>query len=129
MLFGLLPSRSLCNVSLPNAELLKPPASTELIKTTRLPEDFTTAVLAHFCSQEFGGYGVGARIINNDPTNTLTYRLHSNRGTARIVPISSEIVLNEWFDIIVITPDGTTGVGQLELDIVQFQDARRSRRG
>jgi len=129
MSFGHLPSRSLCNVSLPNTELLKPVSSTELVKNTRLPEDFTTAVVAHFCSQEFGGYGVGARIINNDGVNTLTYRLHSNRGTARIVPINSEIVLNEWFDIIVITPNAVTGVGQLELDIVSFQDARRPKRG
>jgi len=112
-------------VSLPPVELLRARQSTELKVNSRLPEDFTTAVVNHFCSMEFGGWAVGAKIINNDATNTITYRLHSNRGTPRIVPISSEIEINEWFDIITITPNGTTGTGQLELDIVPFKDAKR----
>ncbi len=110
-------------MSLPEIQRLKPAASLELKKISRLPEDFTTAVIAHFCSMEFGGFGVGAKIINNDSANNITYRLHSNRGTARIVPISSEITINEWFDIIIITPDPVTGSGQLELDIVPFSEA------
>jgi len=72
---------------------------------------------------EFGGYAVRAKIINNDALNTITYRLHSNRGTARIVPISSEIIINEWFDIIVITPNAVSGMGQLEIDVVPFNEA------
>ena len=111
-------------MSLPNPEFLKPASSLELRKVSRLPEDFTTVVLAHFCSMEFGGYGVGAKIINNDSLNTVTYRLHSDRGTPRIVPVSSEIEINEWFDIIVITPNAVTGAGQLELDIVSFEEAK-----
>lgn len=116
-------------MSLPSIDQLKPRQSTELEISTRLPEDFTTAVLAHFCSMEFRGWAVGARIINNDNTNTLTYRLHSNRGTARIVPVSSEVEVNEWFDIIVITPNAVTGLGQLELDIVPFSEAFKKRTG
>jgi len=115
-------------MSLPAIETLKPASSLELLKISRLPEDFTTTVVSHFCSMEFGGYGVGARIINNDTLNNLTYRLHSDRGTARIVPISSEVVINEWFDIIVITPDAVTGTGQLEIDVVPLNEARRARR-
>lgn len=112
-------------MSLPGIERLKPASSLELIKNAREPEDFTTTEVSHFCSMEFKGYGVGAKIINDDALNTITYRLHSNRGRARIVPINSEIEINEWFDIIIITPDGTTGSGQLELDIVSFKDAKR----
>jgi len=110
-------------VSLPNIRLLKPQSSLEIVTETRSPEDFTTAVISHFCSMEFGGYCVRAKIINNDALNTITYRLHSNRGTARTVPISSEIIINEWFDIIVITPNAVSGMGQLELDIVPFNEA------
>jgi len=113
-------------LSLPDIQLLKPRQSTELNINSRLPEDFTTAVLSHFCSMEFGGWAVGARIINNDTVNELTYRLHSNRGTPRIVPVSSEIEINEWFDIIILTPDAVTGAGQLELDIVPFNEAVKS---
>lgn len=74
---------------------------------------------------EFKGWGVGAKIINNDGLNTITYRLHSNRGRARTVPINSDIEVNEWFDIIIVTPNAVTGSGQLELDIVNFADAKR----
>ena len=113
-------------MSLPNPELLKSASSLELLKISRLPEDFTTSVLSHFCSMEFGGYGVGAKIINNDSLNNVTFRLHSNRGTPRIVPINSDVEINEWFDIIIITPDPGTGSGQLELDIVPFNEALRN---
>jgi len=114
-------------LSLPPIELLKARQSTELRIDSRTPENFTTAVVNHFCSMEFGGWAVGAKIINNDATNTITYRLHSNRGTARIVPVSSEIEINEWFDIITITPNAVTGNGQLEIDIVPFAEAKRLR--
>jgi len=112
-------------LSLPGIESLKPASSLELRKNAREPEDFTTTEISHFCSMEFKGYGVGAKIINDDALNTITYRLHSNRGRARIVPINSEIDINEWFDIIIVTPNGATGAGQLELDIVSFQDAKK----
>jgi len=112
-------------MSLPPIESLKPVASLELHKIAREPEDFTTTEVSHFCSMEFGGFGVAAKIINDDPTNTLTYRLHSNRGRARIVPVNSEIEINEWFDIIIVTPNAVTGTGQLEIDVVPFKDAKR----
>jgi len=112
-------------MSLPPIENLRPASSLELNKISREPEDFTTTEISHFCSMEFGGYGVGAKIINNDPTNTITYRLHSNRGRARIVPVVSEITILEWFDIIIVTPNAATGMGQLELDIVPFKDSKR----
>lgn len=116
-------------MSLPGIELLKPASSLELRKTSREPEDFTTVVIRHFCSMEFGGWGVGAKIINNDNLNTITYRLHNPRGRARIVPVSSDMDINEWFDIIIVTPNTTTGFGQLELDIVSFQDAKVNQKG
>jgi len=112
-------------LSLPGIESLKPASSLELRKESREPEDFTTAEISHFCSMEFKGFGVGAKIINNDTLNTITYRLHSNRGRARIVPLNSEIEVNEWFDIIIVTPNAVSGNGQLELDIVSFQDAKK----
>jgi len=115
-------------LSLPSIERLKPASSLELLKVAREPEDFTTAAVRHFCSMEFGGWAVGAKIINDDSANTITYRLHSDRGRARIVPLSSEIEVNEWFDIIVITPNAVTGLGQLELDIVPFLEAFRSKK-
>jgi len=112
-------------LSLPPTELLKPRQSTELEVFSIDPIDFTTAQINIFNSMQRGGWGVGAKIINNDAVNTITYRLHSNRGTARVVPISSEITINEWFDILIVTPNAVTGTGQLEIDYVLFNDARR----
>jgi len=112
-------------LSLPPVETLKPAASLELNKIPREPEDFTTTEILHFCSMEFQGWGVGAKIINNDAINEITYRLHSNRGRARTVPIASEVTVNEWFDIIIVTPNAGTGMGQLELDIVPFKEAKK----
>jgi len=104
-------------------------ASDDLIDSqNREPQAFTTATVSHDTLLEFGLIGKAARIINDDAVNNLTYRLHSNRGIARIVPAASEITINEWFSIIIIEPDGTTGAGQLELELVKFQDARRLRR-
>jgi len=112
-------------MSLPQINTLKPRQSLDLIIDSRQPENFTTVNVNHFCSMEFGGWGVGARVINNDAIATCTVRLHSNRGTAIIIPVASEIEINEWFDIIIIEPNAVTGNGQLELDIVPFKEARR----
>jgi len=111
-------------MSLPQIDFLKPENSLELKRQSRLPENFTTTAIRHFCSMEFGGYGVAAKVVNNDSTNTLSVILHNPGNTARIIPVNSELIITEWFDIIIITPDGTTGSGQLELDIVLFPDTR-----
>jgi len=92
---------------------------------SREPEDFTTAVVNHSTVLEFAKLCKGAKIINNDATNEVIFRLHSNRGTARSVPVNSEIEVSEWFSDIFITPDAVTGSGQLEMDLVEFDDARR----
>jgi len=94
--------------------------------SNREPEGFTTVAVRHDTILEFGLIGKGARIINLDATNNLVYRLHSNTGIARTIPPSAEIVLQEWFKQIHIEPDGTTGSGQLELELAEIKDARRS---
>jgi len=89
----------------------------------RLPENFTTANIAHDTLLEFAKIAKRARIVNLDAANNLTVRLHSNRGAARVIPPNSDAEITEWFSIIVIEPDGATGTGQLELDIVKIEDA------
>jgi len=112
-------------LSLPNLQELRPAQSTELNRVALNPTNFTTATVTFFLSMQQGGWGVAAKIINNDAANSCTFRLHSNRGVARIVPPSSEITINEWFDILIIEPDATDGQGQVEIDIVRFQEAKR----
>jgi len=76
---------------------------------------------------EFGGWGVGAKITNDDSLNTVIVRLHSDQGRARIVPINSDLEINEWFDILIVEPNGVSGSGQIEIDIVPFKEAFKNR--
>jgi len=123
MLFGLLRAVWPCKMSvLP--QNLKSATDDNIPSSNREPQGFTTAAVRHDTILEFGLIGKGARIINTDGTNNLTYRLHSNRGIARIIPPSSEILVREWFNQIHIEPDGTTGSGQLELELAKFKDAK-----
>jgi len=108
-----------------NAEILKSASDDNIPSSNREPEAFTIAVVSHDTLLEFGKLGKAARIINDDAVNGLTYRLHSNRGIARVVPAASEITIQEWFSIIILTPDGVTGVGQLELELAFSRDATR----
>lgn len=105
---------------------LKSATDDQIVSSNREPQAFTTTAIRHDTILEFGLIGKGARIINTDGTNNLTYRLHSNRGIARIIPPSSEILIQEWFNQIHVEPDGVTGQGQLELELVQFKDAVRN---
>ena len=91
----------------------------------REPENGTTAAIRHDTLIEFGFLGKGARIINNDNTNTLTVRLHSNRGTAQIIPPASELNIEEWFSQIHCEPNAATGNFQLTLELAEPKDAQR----
>jgi len=107
----------------------KAASSLEIPFTAIEPEVFTTAALNHSSVLEFGGIFKGARIINNDSIAALNVRLHSNRGAIRVVPPSSELIIQEWFSDIFLTPDVATGTGQIELDLVELVNARRSLNG
>jgi len=91
----------------------------------RSPENGTTSDIGHDTLLEFGLIGKGARIINNDSTNNLDLRLHSNRATIQIIPPNSELVIEEWFSVIICQPDSTTGDFQLTLELANLKDARR----
>ena len=59
-----------------------------------------------------------------EPLNDLQVQLHSDTGTALIIPPASELVINEWFSTIICTPDGTTGDFQLTLEVADIRNAR-----
>lgn len=104
---------------------LKSATDDNIPSSNRETEAFTTTAVRHDTLIEFNLVGKGARIINTDGTNNLTYRLHSNRGIARIIPPSSEIKVQEWFSQLHIEPDGTTGQGQVELELAKIEDVLR----
>jgi len=105
---------------------LKSATDDEIPSFNREPEAFTTGAVRHDTLLEFSLIGKAARIINNDVTNNLIFRLHSNRGIARTIPPSAEITVREWYSQIHIEPDGTTGSGVLELEVAEINDVLRN---
>lgn len=89
------------------------------------PISFTTTAVRRNFAQENGMIGIGARIDNRDSTNTCTVRLHSRQGTARIIPAGTARIINEWFEEIHVEPNGTTGLGEVQIELVRPEDARR----
>lgn len=89
------------------------------------PIAFTTTAVRRNFALENNMIGIGARIDNTDSTNECVVRLHSRNGTARTVPASTARVINEWFEEIHVEPNGTTGSGTLQVELVRPEDARR----
>ena len=89
------------------------------------PEVFTTTTIRHDYALENNMIAIGARIENKDTTNTCTVRVHSRNGTARVINVSTALTINEWFTEIHVEPNGTTGTGTLQVELVRPEDARR----
>lgn len=89
------------------------------------PIEFTTSAIRRNVAIEYNMIGIGARISNFDTVNNCIVRLHSNKGVAQIIPPNTALVINEWFEEIHVEPDSSTGNGQLQLELVLPEDARR----
>ena len=108
-----------------NVQTLKSASDENVPSFLREAENGTTSAIAHDSLMEWGLITKGARVINNDSVNNLLVQLHSKQGTSLIIPPNSELVLNEWFSSIFITPDGTTGNFQLTLEVADLKEARK----
>jgi len=97
---------------------------TTISKNTEL-EDFTTAAVNRHTILQFGKYAKAATIRNRDSSNVLVLRLHSNRAAAINIPVNTEFQVREWFYQIFITPDGTTGNFQLQMELVTPAEAQQ----
>jgi hypothetical protein len=104
---------------------LRSPVDFRIPRMNIEPIDFTTSPIRRNFNLENNRVGIAARIVNNDATNNCTVRLHSPNGRARIVPPNSDMTIQEWFEEIHIIPDASTGSGQLEVDLVLPEDAKR----
>lgn len=89
------------------------------------PISFTTTAIRRNFATELNMIGIQTRITNDDQTNNCVVRLHSPNGAQRIVPPKSSRTINEWFEELHVEPDGTTGTGQIEVELVRPEDARR----
>jgi len=108
-----------------NVETLKSASDDNVPSFLRAAEVGTLTAIRHNTIYEFGLIGKGARIVNLDPTNELTFRLHNPQATPQVIPVSSEINFNEWFSEIHVEPDGVTGTFQLTLELAKLNEARK----
>jgi len=108
-----------------NVELLRSASDDNVPSFLRSAEVGTTTAIRHNTIYEFGKIGKGARIVNLDPTNELTVRLHNRQAVAQNIPISSELVFNEWFAELHVEPDATTGTFQITLELANIDEARK----
>jgi len=106
-----------------NVQKLKAATNENVPSFLRAPENGTITNVSHDTLFEFGLLGKGARIVNNDSVANLDVRLHSPTATIIIIPPSSELSIEEWFNEIHIEPDGATGNFQLILELASRVDA------
>jgi len=74
---------------------------------------------------QFNAYIRAFRIVNNDGTNIITYRQGSNTQPLKTIPISSQENQSGWESFIEINPNAVTGVGILEMDLIDRAEALR----
>lgn len=86
---------------------------------------FTTSQLRTDCIAQFGAYSKTFRIVNQDPTNQLTYRQGAPDSTLKPVPPNSEVIVEGWESYIEINPNAATGNGFLEIDLVPYKEAQK----
>jgi hypothetical protein len=111
-------------MSLVNFEELKSPRDPNIPFLTRVV-NFTTAQLTLDSLQQFGRLIKSFRVANEDVVNTLTIRTKSPSGIAQIIEAATEAANDDWTSFLQITPNGVTGSGLIELELVDPKDAKR----
>jgi len=106
-----------------NVEKLKAATNENVPSFLRAPENGTTSNIAHDTILEFGLLGKGARVTNNDSLADLNVRLHSPTATIIVIPPSSDLNIEEWFNEIHFEPDSSTGNFQFILELANKKDA------
>jgi len=107
-----------------NPDELKSPRDLTIPFLTR-PEDFTNVQLRIDSLIQFGKLIKSIRIENNDTTNNLTWRTQSPSNILRVLAPSAIDGVDEWTSYLEINGNATTGTGQIEMDLVKIQDAKK----
>lgn len=84
---------------------------------------FTTSELKIDSVTQFGAYIKEFRIVNQDSLNALQYRQGGTSAILKTVPPLSEVDVSGWESYVDIIPNGTSGAGFIEYDLVNLQDA------
>lgn len=84
---------------------------------------FTTSQLRIDTLTQFQAYIKEARLVNEDGTNLLTYRQGSLDGRLKNLLVGQDVGISGWESFVEINPNGATGVGYIELDLINRKDA------
>jgi hypothetical protein len=83
---------------------------------------FTTSKLVLDFRTMFYAFSKKIRIVNQDGTNNLTYRQGSPTNISKPVPPNSEVIIEGWESYIEVNPNGVSGSGYIEYDLVNLPD-------
>jgi len=89
-----------------------------LLSTVTTTIAFTTSQIITDSLTEFSSYIRAFRIVNNDVAASLTYRQGSRASPLKTVPLNSEVVVEGWESFLEVNPNGASGSGFIELDLV-----------
>ena len=107
-----------------NPDELKSPRDLTIPFVTRM-QNFAITQVRIDSLIEFGKLIKSFRIENLDTTNNLTWRSQSPSNILRQLAPSAIDEVDEWTSYLEINVNGATGLGQLEIDLVDLQDAKK----
>lgn len=103
---------------------LKAASSIEIPFITR-PQGFTTNQIIIDSLLQFQKLIKSIHIVNDDSLNIVSFRTQSPSSILKTVDVNSEVNFDEWTSYFEINPDGVSGTGLFELDLVELPNARQ----
>jgi len=101
--------------------------NTQMPRVQSFSANFTTAVFTFMPALQQFKVAIRIVIDNQDPSNALTFQKNGVGGQTFILPPNSvAIIENEVLDGVIITPNATTGVGNVTADLA---DRRQLEKG
>jgi len=94
-------------------------------KVQTFRQTLSTAVFRRDFLQNLGFYIVEISYDNQDPTNAATIRTDPNAPIVTVPPNSVGRFVDEIHSFVEVTPNATTGVGELTISLATPEELRR----
>ena len=97
------------------------------LKGVTLTFSFSTAIFNLDALSQYNSYVRSFRVTNLDTLAELTYVFDEVRAVPIPVPILTDDSQKGWTSLIQVTPDGVTGNGLIEVELVKRENAEIGR--
>jgi hypothetical protein len=94
-------------------------------KTQPLPIEFTTSQVIVDTLQKYFMRYIELVITNNDPTNSLTFRVEPQGSLMTVPPNSQGQLIDEIHNYLEINPNGATGTGLVVAQLAETTELQR----